>query len=69
MMNNWQKVYTTHNIHRAEIVKGVLEAHNIPAVVLSKKDTSYHFGHCEVMAPAEDTIKALKIIADEIKFE
>jgi hypothetical protein len=68
-MNNWQKVYTTLNMHRAEIVKGVLETHGIPAVILSKKDTSYHFGHCEVMAPAEDTLQALKIIEDEIKFE
>lgn len=68
-MSNWQKVYTTPNMYRAEIVKGVLDAHNLPAVVLSKKDTSYHFGHFEVMVSAEDTVKALKVIADEIRFE
>jgi transcription termination factor Rho len=68
-MNNWQKVYATTNPYQAEIVKGVLEAHALSAVILNKKDTSYHFGICEVYVSADDTIKALKVIGDEIKFE
>ncbi len=68
-MNNWQKVYTTPNSHQAEIVKGVLESHSIPAVVLNRKDSSYHFGYFDVLVSAEDGLAALKIVADEISFE
>ncbi|HZI00338.1 MAG TPA: DUF2007 domain-containing protein [Flavisolibacter sp.] len=68
-MNNWQQVYTTSSSHQAEIVKGVLETHSIPAVVLNRKDSSYHFGHFEVHVPAEDLVEASKIIADEISFK
>ncbi len=63
-MNNWQQVYTTPNSHRAEIVKGVLESHLIPAVVFNRKDSSYHFGHFEVLVTDEDVSAALKIVAD-----
>ena len=68
-MNNWQKVYTTSNSHQAEIVKGVLESHSIPAVVLNRKDSSYLFGYFDVLVSAEDASAALKIVADEISFE
>ncbi|MDO1444931.1 DUF2007 domain-containing protein [Rhodocytophaga aerolata] len=68
-MNNWQKVYTSLIGHQAEIVKGVLETHGIPAVVMNRKDSSYHFGHFEVLVPADNTIEALKIISDEINFK
>lgn len=68
-MNNWQKVYTTPNGHQAEIVKGVLETHELPAVVMNRKDSSYLFGYFEVFVNAEDATTALTIIADEIKFE
>lgn len=68
-MNNWQKVYTTPNGHQAEIVKAVLETHDFPAVVMNRKDSSYHFGYFEVFVNAEDAPTALTIIADEINFE
>jgi hypothetical protein len=68
-MSNWQKVYTSLIGHQAEIVKGVLETYGIPAVVINRKDSSYHFGHVEVLVPADNTIEALKIISDEIDFK
>lgn len=67
-MTNWQRVYSTQLAHHAEIVKGVLETHEVPAVVLSKKDSSYLFGFYEVHVAADDAVKALKVIADEINF-
>ncbi len=69
MMYNWQKVFTTSINHQAEIVKGVLEANSIPAVVMNRKDSSYHFGHFEVLVSADNHMEALKIIADEIDFK
>lgn len=68
-MTNWQKIYSTTNPYHAEIVKGVLGIHALSAVLVNRKDTLYHFGTCEVYVSADDTIKALKVIEDEIKFE
>ncbi|RZA00882.1 MAG: hypothetical protein EOO68_10800, partial [Moraxellaceae bacterium] len=40
-MSQWQKVYRNENRSRAEIVKGVLESHDITAVIFDKKDSAY----------------------------
>jgi hypothetical protein len=68
-MKNWRKVYETPNQHRAHIVQSVLATHALPAVIVNKKDTTYHFGHFEVHVDADNILRALKIIADEIQFE
>ncbi|MDQ3536925.1 MAG: hypothetical protein M3421_15000 [Bacteroidota bacterium] len=68
-MGKWQKVYSTNILHRAEIVKAVLEDQGLQPVIISKKDQLYHFGHYEVHASPEDVIKAIKIIKDDIQFE
>jgi hypothetical protein len=68
-MKNWRKVYETPNQHRAHIVQSVLATHALPAVIVNKKDTTYHFGHFEVHVDTDNILRALKIIADEIQFE
>ena len=68
-MDNWEVVYKSSVVYRAEIVKGVLEQHGIQSIIVSKKDSNYHFGHFEVMVSRKDIIKAIKIIKDDIKFE
>lgn len=68
-MNNWQKVYFSDKIYRAEIVKAVLEDNGMQPVIINKKDTSYHIGHYEVFVAQEDVLKAIKIIEDDIRFK
>ncbi len=67
-MGNWKKVFDTEIMHKAEIVKGVLMEHDIPAVIIDKKDSYYKFGHYEVMVEIEHVLNAIKIIQDEIQF-
>ncbi|WP_268035177.1 putative signal transducing protein [Algoriphagus sp. PAP.12] len=68
-MENWIKVYETEVPVRAEIVKGVLEENDIPAVVLKKKETVYNvFGKNEVHVNRENLLKATNIIQNEISF-
>lgn len=68
-MSQWQKVYRNENRSRAEIVKGVLESHDINAIVFDKKDSAYQmFGYFDVLVPADDVLRAIKIIEDEIQF-
>ncbi len=70
-MKDWTLVYKTPIHSRAEIVKGVLIDREIDAVIINKKDSTIHISHglVEVMVPGKDTIRAKKIVEDEIKFE
>ncbi|MEQ8414906.1 MAG: putative signal transducing protein [Imperialibacter sp.] len=68
-MDNWQKVYTTNQQHKAEIVKAVLEENDISAVVVSKKDSLYQLGNYEVYVSSENVLSAVKMINDDIHFE
>ncbi|MHA7131555.1 putative signal transducing protein [Algoriphagus namhaensis] len=68
-MENWVKVFEDAQQVRAEIVKGVLTAQDIPAVVLSKKETVYQvFGTYEVHVKREDVLTATNVIKNEISF-
>lgn len=68
-MSNWVKVYKNENLYRAEIVKAVLEDNGLQAVLVDKKDRIYHLGYYEVHVGADDVLKAIKIITDDITFE
>ena len=68
-MKNWQVVYKSENTHRAEIVRAILEDKDLNPVLISKKDSNYHFGLFEVYVSPDNVIPALKIIDNEIKFE
>lgn len=68
-MSPWIRVYKSHNQHQAEIVKAVLEDNDLPAVVVDKKDRIYHLGYYEVHVGADNVLKAIKIITDDITFE
>ncbi|MGW8122721.1 putative signal transducing protein [Roseivirga echinicomitans] len=63
-MSNWNSVFKTNIQHQAEIVKDILLDNDIEAVLLNKKDSSYHFGNMEVKVEQSNVIKALKIIGD-----
>lgn len=68
-MNNWQRVFSTDKIYRAEIVKAVLEDNGLQPVIINKKDTAYQIGNYEVFVAPEGVMKAIKIIEDDIRFE
>lgn len=70
-MANWQKVYENSVQHRVEIVKAILEDHDIPAIIVSKKDSAYqlnNLGSFELHVTSENTLEAIKIINEEIEF-
>ncbi|WPR74373.1 putative signal transducing protein [Algoriphagus sp. NG3] len=68
-MENWNKVFESAMQVRAEIVKGILEEHQIQAVVLNKKETVYQiFGNFEVHVQQDDMMRATNIVQNEISF-
>jgi hypothetical protein len=68
-MSKWQKVFSTPLLHKAEIVKAVLEEHNLNPVIFDRQDSMYKFGYFEVLVNPDEVIKAIKIIENEINIE
>ncbi len=67
MMKNWQKVFSSEQVHKAELVKMVLQDFKLQPVVLKKRDSVYNsFGYYEVLVAPDQVIKAIKIIEDDI---
>ncbi|MBY5951184.1 DUF2007 domain-containing protein [Algoriphagus sp. NF] len=68
-MKDWIKIFESPQQIRAEIVKGILEENEIPAVVLSKKETAYQvLGYYEVLVKTQDALKATNLVNNEISF-
>lgn len=67
MDNNWIKIYSTTDIYKAEIYKGILEENDIKVILLNKQDSAYLFGEIEIYVLADNVIKAKRIITLEDK--
>ena len=68
-MSQWKAVFKTNQQYQAEIVKDVLEDHNLTPVIVNKKDSAYHFGYFEVHVSEEEVLKAVQIVQNDINFE
>ncbi len=66
----WQTVFSTDQLHRAAIVKSVLNDHHMNPVLINKQDSSYHnFGQIEIHVTQKYAQRALRIIENDIDFE
>ena len=62
-MENWTCVYTTNQVYQAEAVKNFLAEDNIEAVVVDKKESSYHlWGEVQLYVLPENENKAVELI-------
>lgn len=68
-MSKWQVVFSSRLLHKAEIVKGVLEENNLNPVLIPKQDSLYKIGYFEVLVSPEEVITAIKIMENEINIE
>ena len=63
MKKNWTKVYSSNNPIKTEIIKQMLEEHNINAVEMNQQDSSYNmFGNIQIYVQQEFSKEALKLI-------
>ena len=70
-MSEWQRVFSSYESYKAEIVKDLLEGKGINPVIINRQDSSISSigqGQFEVHVIADEVIKALKIIENEINF-
>jgi len=68
MDSNWALIYTTGTPYKTELLKAVLEEHNINSVIINKQDSSYHFGELELYVKADEVVKAKRIISGHNEF-
>lgn len=54
MENNWIKLRTYSKPLEAEIVKQMLEEHDVAVVLMNKQDSSYLFGKVELYVKSEE---------------
>ncbi|MET3126966.1 hypothetical protein ABID42_002068 [Arcicella rosea] len=66
LMNDWKKIYESANPFKAELAKAYLEdEHQINAVIVSKRDSSYLIGLCEVYVHQKDAVLAKFLLDNE----
>lgn len=67
-MNGWEPVYSDGFAPAVELRRVVLENYAIPAIILNKKDSSYHFGMIELYVPSEHATRARLILDEQYGF-
>lgn len=68
-MRDWQPVYADEREYRVDIVKAVLEESGMAPVKVNKQVSQHGFGNFEIFVAADQVIRAIRIIKEEIKFE
>jgi hypothetical protein len=64
MDKNWILIFSTTDLYKAELIKGMLNENEINAVVVNKKDSSYLFGEAEVYVMSEDVLKSRHLLKE-----
>ncbi|MDZ4204847.1 MAG: DUF2007 domain-containing protein [Bacteroidales bacterium] len=63
----WILVFSSGDLFKAELLKGLLSEHGIESVVVNKKDSAYLIGDVELFVTVENAFEANQIIkASEI---
>lgn len=63
MERDWIKVFTSTNFYQAEIIKQMLESHDMESVLLNRQDSSHKtFGEIEVYVHREDFAQAIEMM-------
>jgi PHD/YefM family antitoxin component YafN of YafNO toxin-antitoxin module len=61
-MEGWTCIFTTNHLHEAELIKGMLEEHQIVAITVNKQDSVYLIGDVELYVNVDEAFLAMQII-------
>lgn len=64
MEKEWVKIHTATNLFQVEMIRHLLEEHNISSVIMNKQDSSYRFGQIELYTHEKDREIAQTIISN-----
>ncbi len=60
---DWVKIFESGNVSHANIIRMMLIEHDIPCVLLDKKDSIYGtFGQAELYTQSEFVMRAIQLI-------
>ena len=57
-------IYSTGTLYYAELIRQMLEDHDIPSFIINKQDSVYKFGEIELYVNRDPVIRAKKLIAE-----
>lgn len=62
-MGDWTLVYSASTPHEAELVRGRLEVHDIPTVLMDQRPSIYpSMGTIDVLVGRNDVLRALHVL-------
>lgn len=65
-MGNWTHILSTGSRHEAELVRGLLEVHGIPVVLMDQRSTPYPpIGESQIYVDRDNVVRALYIVRKE----
>jgi hypothetical protein len=63
-MANWTPIHTARDRQEAEVLRGRLEANDIPAVVMDQRSSVYpSMGAIQVLVDRDDVLRAIHLIS------
>lgn len=62
MSEDWVLIFETDKDFEAELIKGMLNEHDIDAFVMKKQDSLYLIGNFELYVMPEDAMRAKTLI-------
>lgn len=63
MGDHWRAVFSSPSPHEAELVRSMLEVHDIHAVIMDRRASPYpQVGESEVLVPQDDVVRALYLV-------
>jgi len=60
---NWTKIFSSTQLYKVEIIKGLLEENNIVSVIVDQQDSAYLFGEIDLYVKVKDAFNAAQIIS------
>lgn len=63
MDDKWTMIYSSPDVIKVEMMKGLLATENIESVVINKKDSAYLIGEAELFVQIENAFQANQIIS------
>ena len=65
----WVCLFGSRHLYKAEILKALLNEHDISSVIINKQDSAYLFGDIELYVILDDILKAQQVLETFLKDE
>ena len=62
MQPDWVMVFSTDQMYKAMMMKGMLLDESIISIIVNKKDSAYAFGEIELYVSPTDAVKSIHLI-------